>query len=99
MCIAGFLAPSEEVRQKAAELVGRERFFTIHLSAPIEVCRARETEGMYAKADAGELLNFPGVSAPYEVPTSPDLVLPTHAQSIEQCIDQIVELLRAKKVV
>ena len=99
ICIAGFLAPSEEVRQKAAELVGRERFLTIHLSAPIEVCRARESEGMYAKADAGELLNFPGVSAPYEVPTSPDLVLPTHEQSIEQCVDQIVELLQAKKMI
>jgi len=99
ICIAGFLAPSEEVRQKAADLVGRERFLTIHLSAPIEVCRAREADGMYAKADAGELLNFPGVSAPYEVPTSPDLVLPTHEQSVEQCVDQILELLQVRKIV
>ena len=67
ICLAAFLAPQEEVRQKAAEVVGRQKFLVVHLDAPVEVCRARDQEGLYAAADSGEIANFPGVSAPYEV--------------------------------
>jgi bifunctional enzyme CysN/CysC len=96
ICIAAFLAPSEEVRRRAAEVVGVDRFLLVHLSAPMEVCRGRDTEGHYAAADAGRIANFPGVSAPYEEPSSPDLVLPTHELAVDECIERIVELLRAR---
>ncbi|HBU37391.1 MAG TPA: bifunctional sulfate adenylyltransferase subunit 1/adenylylsulfate kinase, partial [Planctomycetaceae bacterium] len=96
--IAAFVAPDEQSRQKAAELVGTKRFLTIHLSAPVEVCRARDVKGQYAKADAGELGNFPGVSAPYEAPSEADLVLPTDTLSVSRCVDAIIELLETKGV-
>ncbi len=98
ICISAFLAPEEAVRQKAAEVVGRERFLVVHLDAPIEVCRARDDDGLYAKADAGELANFPGVSAPYETPKSPDLTLKTAELDVDECVKRIVTLLAQRKI-
>jgi len=60
------------------------------------VARARDTGGMYARAEAGEIPRFPGVSAPYDVPTSPDLVLPTHELGVEECVDRIIRLLEQR---
>ncbi|MFM8290238.1 MAG: adenylyl-sulfate kinase, partial [Planctomycetia bacterium] len=98
LCIGAFVAPDEAVRQKAAERVGRERFFIVHLSAPLKVCRTRDTDGHYALADSGAIANFPGVSATYEPPTQPDLVLPTHEWPVAKCVDALVALLEARGV-
>lgn len=99
ICVAAFLAPREEVRQKAAEVVGKERFLVVHLNAPVDVCRSRDQEGLYGSADEGEIANFPGVSAEYEEPAAADLVLGTHELEIDQCVDQLMQLLEDKGVV
>ncbi len=99
ICIGAFLAPCEEVRQKAADVVGRERFLVVHLSAPIEVCRERDQEGLYGAADKGEIVNFPGVSSPYEEPTKADLRLATHELGVDDCVEQIMELLAERGAV
>ncbi|MBT3341977.1 MAG: sulfate adenylyltransferase subunit CysN [Gemmatimonadetes bacterium] len=98
ICIGAFVAPSEEVRQRAAQVVGEERFLVIHLAAPLEVCRTRDDEGHYAKADSGEIAGYPGVSAPYEEPVSPDLVLPTHELPVNECVDVILKLLEERGI-
>jgi len=99
ICMGAFVAPSEEVRKKAADVVGTDRFLVVHLSAPVEVCRERDTEGHYPLADSGELANFPGVSSPYEQPVSPDLVLPTHELPVNECVDAILKLLEERGIV
>ena len=96
--LAAFLAPEEAVRKKAAEVVGAERFLVIHLDAPVEVCRARDQEGHYVKAEAGEIANFPGVSAPYEPPTNPDLVLDTATTPLDRCLEAVMKLLGERGV-
>ena len=98
ICIGAFVAPSEEVRQRAAQVVGSDRFLVVHLNAPVEVCRRRDQGGQYARADDGSIASFPGVSAPYEAPPDPDLVLPTHEWSVEQCVDRILGLLQQKQI-
>jgi bifunctional enzyme CysN/CysC len=98
ICVAAFLAPEEAVRQRAAEVIGRERFLVVHLSAPIEVCRQRDTEGYYKLADDGSFTDVPGVSAPYEAPTKPDLILATHELSVEECVSRILKLLEERGV-
>ena len=98
ICLAAFVAPSEEVRQRAAEVVGRDRFLVVHLAAPIAICRQRAEGNPYAQAEAGEIANFPGVSFPYDTPASPDLTLPTHELSVDDCVDQIMTLLSAKGI-
>ncbi len=99
LCIAAFVAPHEEVRQKAAEVVGTERFLVVHVDAPDAWRRENDEQGVYVKADAGELRNFPGVSAPYEAPTNADLVLKTAETSIEECAAQVVKLLEDRGMI
>jgi len=99
ICIAAFLSPSDEVRKKAAEVVGQERFLIVHLSAPIDVCRQRDQEGLYGAADEGEIANFPGVSAPYEEPSDADLVLATHELDVDNCVERMMGLLAERGAV
>jgi len=99
ICVAAFVAPNADVRKRAADVVGADRFITVYLSAPVGVCRKRDTDQMYPAADSGEIDNFPGVSAPYEAPTAADLVLPTHEIAVEQCVDRIIELLEQRGMV
>ena len=91
--IAAFVAPHDGVRQKAAEVIGKERFLVAHCSAPVEWCREQDEQGVYAKADSGEISGFPGVTADYETPASPDLTLPLHESSVEECAAKVVKLL------
>ena len=98
ICIAAFLAPQESVRQKAAEVVGRDKFLVVHLNAPVEICRERDQEGLYGAADAGEIANFPGVSGPYESPENADLVLATHELDVEECVKRIIDLLKKRSL-
>jgi bifunctional enzyme CysN/CysC len=98
ICLAAVLAPEEATRRKAAEVIGRERFLVVHLDASVEVCRARDQEGLYAKADSGEIANFPGVSAPYEAPTKADLVLNTAELPVDECVKQVIALLGERKI-
>ena len=96
ICIAAFVAPHEAVRQKARQVVGSERFVEVFLTAPIGVLRQRDQSGSYALADAGKILQFPGVSAAFEEPTNPDLILHTDKTSIEAAAQTILELLRQR---
>ena len=97
ICLAAFLAPDASVRARAREAIGPERFIEIYLSAPLEVCRRRDTTGIYDRADRGEIAEFPGVSSQYDIPTEPDLTLATHELSVEACVDQIVALLEERQ--
>ena len=99
ICLAAFVAPDDDVRRKAAERIGKERFFVVHLTAPVEVCRQRDTDGHYAQADKGEIANFPGVSAAYEAPANPDLVLPTHEWPVAKCVDAVISLLESRGII
>jgi bifunctional enzyme CysN/CysC len=99
LVIGAFVAPSEEVRRKVRDTIGGENFVEVYLKAPIEICRARDTDGMYAKADAGEIDEFPGVSAPYEEPTSPDLMLETDRLGVRECVERIVKLLAERRII
>jgi bifunctional enzyme CysN/CysC len=98
ICIAAFVAPDESIRQRVAESIGRDRFLVVYLNSPIDVCRQRDVDGHYRLADAGELAMFPGVSAPYEPPATPHLVLHTDRQSVDECVDAIVQLLEQHDV-
>jgi bifunctional enzyme CysN/CysC len=93
VCICAFVAPNAAVREKARQAVGADRFVEVYLSAPIETCREREESGMYAKADAGEIPDFPGVTAPYEAPANPDVVIDTSTSGVEDSVNRLVEAI------
>ncbi len=93
MSIAALVAPTESVRQRAKELIGDDRYIEVFVDTPIEVCRDRDPNGMYAAADRGEIPMFPGVSATYERPTDADLRLDTSTQSVDECVSAILRVL------
>jgi bifunctional enzyme CysN/CysC len=93
ICLAAFVAPNEEVRQRVAALLGEDRFKIVHVSTPIDVCRTRDASGQYAKADAGELPNFPGVTANYQAPTNADLTIDLSTMSLEKGVEAVVKLV------
>jgi bifunctional enzyme CysN/CysC len=99
ICVAAFVAPDDEVRKRAAEVVGTDRFFVVHIATPLGVCRTRDEDGHYEKADSGEIANFPGVSAAYNAPESADLVLNAATMTPDQCVDQLMDLLSSRGII
>jgi bifunctional enzyme CysN/CysC len=91
--LGAFVAPSEEYRVRAADEIGRERFLTVHVDCPVEVCRRRLPGDLYARADAGELPDFPGVTSAYERPTEADLTLDTQTLSVADAAKRVLALL------
>ncbi|MCA9159522.1 MAG: adenylyl-sulfate kinase, partial [Planctomycetales bacterium] len=99
ICLAALIAPDAAMRERAAELIGRERYLTVYVDAPLELCRSRDPRGHYLQAQNGSLPALPGAGAAYEIPQQPDLVLDTGQSSIEECIEQVLELLRQRKLI
>jgi bifunctional enzyme CysN/CysC len=94
VCIASFIAPHEDVREKARQLIGVENFFHIHLSTPLEVCRRRDQSGIYAAAERGEISRLPGVGSDFETPSNPDLVVSTEQATIDEIVAQVLRQLQ-----
>lgn len=95
---AAFISPYREGRALIRERMPRGRFIECHVSCPLTVCEARDTKGLYARARAGELDHFTGISAPYEAPEAPDLKLETAPTGItpEECAMKIIALLEER---
>ena len=93
IAIAALVAPKQEVRARARELVGGDRFVEVFVDPPLEVCRERDENGMYEAADRGEIPQFPGVSATYDRPTDMDLRVDTLVQDVDECVDAIMGML------
>ena len=91
--IAAFISPSNDIREMAANIIGRDDFLEVYVSTPIEECERRDVKGLYAKARRGEIKNFTGISAPFEAPAHPALVLDTSALSLEESVNKLLELI------
>ena len=85
-----FVSPYQNDRDRARNLLPEGRFFEEHVDCPVEVCKERDPKGLYEKAEAGEILNFTGISAPYEEPESPEVVVRTHEEDVDTCVDRII---------
>lgn len=93
ICLAAFISPLRADRDRARTLVPPGHFLEVHVATPVEVCRARDPKGLYARADRGELREFTGVSAPYEPPLAPELVLHPESETVAHCIDRLLAAL------
>ena len=93
ICLTSFVAPEEDVRERARQTIGAERFLEVFLTAPLATLRERDQAGLYAAAVRGEA-HVPGLSAEFEAPQAPDLVLQTDVLDIDSCADAILALLR-----
>lgn len=89
IAIVALISPLALMRAQARAIVG-ERFREVYVKAGVETCEARDPKGLYSKARQGELRDFTGVSAPFEVPMNPDWIVDTETQTVGQCITQLV---------
>ncbi|MCL6630880.1 MAG: adenylyl-sulfate kinase, partial [Armatimonadetes bacterium] len=96
--ITSFISPYVKDRENARQIIGEERFIEVFLDVPLAVCEARDPKGLYAKARRGEILEFTGVSSPYEAPQNPELRLSTANESVETTVDKIVRYMREKGI-
>ena len=94
VAIAAPIAPFTEGRARAREIASAVApYLLIYISTPLEVCESRDRKGLYAKARAGEVKEFTGISSPYEAPTDADLVIDASVVPVERAVDQVLELL------
>lgn len=91
--LASFISPYRSGREAAREAVGAVNFKEIYVKADVETCAQRDPKGLYARAKKGEIKNFTGISAPYEEPENPDLIVDTEKLSLEESVELVLELL------
>lgn len=94
--IAAFISPNNDIREMAANIIGKDDFLEIFVSTPLEECERRDVKGLYAKARKGEIKNFTGISAPFEIPEHPALSLDTSKLSLEESVNRLLELILPK---
>jgi adenylyl-sulfate kinase len=93
VCVVALISPYRMDRNLVRHIIGDGRFIEVHVSAPIEVCEQRDPKGLYAKARAGMIKDFTGVSAPYEPPENPEVNLPTDKLTIAASIEAVLTYL------
>jgi len=91
--LTAFISPFKEERNKARELLSDGDLIEIYVKCPISVCEARYVKGMYKKAKANKIKNFTGISSPYEVPESPDLIVDTDQEILDESVDKVLGVL------
>ncbi len=91
--MAAFISPYRESRRFVRNLVEPGEFIEIYVKCPLEVCEARDVKGLYKKARRGEIKDFTGISAPYEEPENPEIVVETDKESVEESVEKILNYL------
>ena len=91
-----FISPYRADRDAVRENLGERDFVEVYVNAPLETCESRDVKGLYAKARKGEIPEFTGISAPYEEPASPELVIDTAGQGVEESVAVLVGYLEEK---
>jgi bifunctional enzyme CysN/CysC len=97
--LCSFISPYRAEREAVRQLVEPGEFIEVFVDAPLEICVGRDPKGLYAKAYAGQLKNFTGVDAPYEVPSKPDVHLQTAVHSPDQLARRVLNALAERSVV
>jgi len=97
--IVSFISPFRAERRFARERFDAAEFLELFVDTPLEICESRDAKGLYAKARAGDIKNFTGISSPYEAPDAAEMVLPGGAKAPEDLVDDIVAFLTASRII
>jgi adenylylsulfate kinase len=91
--LTAFISPYRADRERARERVAAGNFIEVYCRCTLEVCEKRDVKGLYQRAKAGEIKEFTGVSAPYEEPVAPEIVIDTDKYSVRECVNTIMQYL------
>jgi adenylylsulfate kinase len=97
--LCAFISPTRAGRQRVRELLPDGAFFEVFCKCPLEICEQRDPKGFYARALKGEIKDYTGISAGYEEPLHPELVLDTATFPVERCAAVVLEMLRKRGVI
>lgn len=97
--LTAFISPFKVERNLARNLLTHGDFVEIHCACSLDVCEQRDVKGLYKKARQGEIANFTGISSPYEVPEKPELTINTGTMSLDECVEQVLNLLKKRNVI
>ena len=92
--LTAFISPYREDRDMNRAIQDEGDFIEVYVNSPLAVCEERDPKGLYARARTGEIPEFTGISAPYEAPLSPELVLDTHAEEPDESADRVIDYLK-----
>lgn len=91
--LACFVSPTNDVRRLARDIIGEQDFKEVYVSTPLEECERRDVKGLYARARKGEVKDFTGISAPFEIPENPALEVDTSCLSLEESVRRVVDMV------
>jgi len=94
--LCSFVSPTQDMRAFAKTIIGADDFHEVFVKADLQTCEQRDVKGLYAKARAGQLKGFTGIDSPYEQPKSPNVLLDTTRQSVEESKDQLLRYITNK---
>ncbi|MDR0137302.1 adenylyl-sulfate kinase [Metabacillus idriensis] len=97
--LTAFISPYRADRDLVRDLVEKDEFLEVYIKCSIEECEKRDPKGLYKKARNEEIKHFTGISAPYEEPANPEIVLDTEKYSIEDCVKQLTKTLIEKGLI
>ena len=97
ICLVALISPYRIDRQQARSRLKPGRFVEIFIDAPLNICEERDPKGHYAKARAGKIKQFTGISSPYEAPENPEITLHTDQMTIKDCVAEIVRHLKNER--
>lgn len=92
--VTAFISPYKEDRDNVRAILENDEFIEVYTKCSVEECEKRDPKGLYKKARYGEIPEFTGISAPYEAPDYPEIILDTEHESIEQSVDRVIEYLK-----
>lgn len=94
--ICCFVSPTRKIRSAAAAIIGSDDFREVYINTPLEICEERDVKGLYAKARAGEIADFTGITAPFEEPARPDLEIKTALLTINDSVEQLYNFIKVR---
>ncbi len=99
IALTAFISPFRADRDKVRALAGDGDFIEIYCRSSVDVCESRDVKGLYARARAGEIKAFTGISSPYEKPQNPELIVDTGTVPLDECIEQVLAYLEGVDVI
>jgi adenylylsulfate kinase len=94
LVFTSFISPYRADRDAVRALMAEGDFVEVHVAASLDTCESRDVKGLYQKARAGQIPEFTGISAPYEAPEKPELVIDTNGQTVDQSVGTLIDYLR-----
>jgi adenylylsulfate kinase len=97
--LTAFISPFSADRERVRGMVEHGDFIEIYCNTPLEICESRDVKGIYKKARAGQIPEFTGISSPYEIPSNPELTVPTGTEELDICVQQVISEMMQRGII